>query len=82
MKIIMLLSLIIIFICLVFSIPLFTSEMNVSDYYIENTQEKSPNIVSSILWDFRAYDTLGEETVLFTSAIGVLLVWGLVCRKK
>ena len=45
-------------------------------YYIQNGLEKtgSANIVNSIVWDFRGYDTLGEETVLFTATIGVILI--------
>jgi multisubunit Na+/H+ antiporter MnhB subunit len=30
------------------------------------------NIVTSVILDFRAYDTLGEATVLFTAAVGAL----------
>jgi len=36
------------------------------------------NIVSSVILDFRAYDTLGETTVLFTSIIGATVI----LRKK
>ena len=36
------------------------------------------NIVTAILLEFRAYDTLGEATVIFTSIIGTLLI----LRKK
>ena len=36
------------------------------------------NIVSSVVLDFRAYDTLGEATVLFTSIIGATVI----LRKK
>jgi len=36
------------------------------------------NIVSSVILDFRAYDTLGEATVLFTSIIGAMVI----LRKK
>ncbi|TFG50926.1 MAG: DUF4040 domain-containing protein [Candidatus Brocadiia bacterium] len=32
------------------------------------------NIVSSIILDFRAYDTLGEAAVLFTSIIGATVI--------
>lgn len=32
----------------------------------------SANIVTSVLLDFRAYDTLGEVTVLFAAIVGVL----------
>ena len=36
------------------------------------------NIVSAVILDFRAYDTLGEATVLFTSIIGATVI----LRKK
>ena len=36
------------------------------------------NIVTSVLLDFRAYDTLGEATVLFTAIIGAMAL----LRKK
>ncbi|MHC4636206.1 MAG: hydrogen gas-evolving membrane-bound hydrogenase subunit E [Planctomycetota bacterium] len=32
------------------------------------------NIVSSVILDYRAYDTLGEATVLFTSIIGATVI--------
>jgi len=40
------------------------------------------NLVSSVILDFRAYDTLGEATVLFTAVIGVLAVVRKIGRKK
>ena len=51
-------------------------ENNIKNYYIQNSLEKtgSANIVNSIIWDFRSYDTLGEETVLFAAIIAVFLV--------
>ena len=39
------------------------------------------NLVAAVILDFRGYDTLGEATVLFTSAIGVLSVLRKVGRK-
>jgi len=36
------------------------------------------NLVTSVILDFRAYDTLGEATVLFTSIIGAIVI----LRKK
>jgi multisubunit Na+/H+ antiporter MnhB subunit len=36
------------------------------------------NIVTSVILDFRAYDTLGEATVLFTSILGA----SVILRKK
>ncbi len=40
------------------------------------------NLVSSIVLDYRAYDTLGEATILFTAVIGVFAVMRTVGRKK
>jgi multicomponent Na+:H+ antiporter subunit B len=53
---------------------------HVADYYLNKgvMDTWSPNLVNAIIWDFRGYDTLGEETVLFTAAMGVFLV----VRKK
>ena len=40
------------------------------------------NIVSSIILDYRAYDTLGEVTVLFTAILGALAILRAKARKK
>jgi len=32
------------------------------------------NLVTAVILDFRAYDTLGEATVLFTSVIGIMAI--------
>lgn len=40
------------------------------------------NLVSAIILDFRGYDTLGEATVLFASAIGVATVLRKVRRNS
>ena len=34
----------------------------------------APNLVTAVLLDFRAWDTLGEATVLFCAALGVAVV--------
>ncbi len=46
---------------------------DVDDYYIEHGQEQTAtnNIVTAIVFDYRGFDTLGEATVLFTSVLGV-----------
>ena len=51
-----------------------------SQTYIENGLQKTgaANLVASVILDFRAYDTLGEATVLFTSIIGATVI----LRKK
>ncbi len=53
-----------------------THNPDVKQYYLKNALEKtgSANVVNAIVWDFRAYDTLGEETVLFTAVIAVFLI--------
>lgn len=60
----------------IFASPLFNmwERKDVSKYYIDNGLEKtgSSSIVSAIVWDFRGFDTMGEETVLFTATAGIL----------
>ena len=45
-------------------------------YYVENTMKDTGavNMVAAILLEYRAFDTLGEAFVLFTAAIGVIMV--------
>jgi multisubunit Na+/H+ antiporter MnhB subunit len=47
-----------------------------SQYYIDNSANDTgaANFVSSIILDYRAYDTLGELTVLFTAILGALTI--------
>ncbi|MFA5101239.1 MAG: hydrogen gas-evolving membrane-bound hydrogenase subunit E [Candidatus Omnitrophota bacterium] len=54
--------------------------METSSFYITHTMEKvhATNLVSAINLNFRAYDTLGEATILFAAAIGVMVIM----RKK
>jgi len=44
--------------------------------YIADTIRETnvPNVVTSVLADYRGYDTLGETTVIFTAGIGVMLL--------
>lgn len=52
-------------------------------YLAESVNETGvPNIVTSVLADYRGYDTLGETTVIFTAGIGVLLLLGGSRRKE
>ena len=44
-------------------------------YLAESIRETNvPNVVTSVLADYRGYDTLGETTVIFTAGIGVMLL--------
>lgn len=58
--------------------------MKVADEYIGKGLEQTgaANLVMAVLLDFRAYDTLGEATVLFTAIVGALVVLREVGRKE
>ena len=49
---------------------------HVAPRYITDTIKDTnvPNVVTSVLADYRGYDTLGETTVIFTAGIGVMLL--------
>ena len=49
---------------------------HVSPRYIEKTVEETavPNMVTSVLADYRGYDTLGETTVVFTAGVCCVLL--------
>jgi multicomponent Na+:H+ antiporter subunit B len=49
---------------------------HVAPRYIARSIEETnvPNVVTSVLADYRGYDTLGETTVIFTAGIGVMLL--------
>lgn len=46
------------------------------------SQTGAANIVTAVLLDYRAYDTLGEATVLFTAIVGALVVLRRPARRK
>jgi multicomponent Na+:H+ antiporter subunit B len=52
-------------------------------YYIDNAIEdtNSPNIITAIITDYRAFDTLGETTVLFTSIAAVASILSVTTKK-
>ena len=54
-----------------------------SQTYISQGLQKTgaANLVTSVILDFRAYDTLGEATVLFTSIIGATVILRRKSRK-
>jgi multicomponent Na+:H+ antiporter subunit B len=49
---------------------------HVSPDYIEDSvhDTHTPNIVTSVLADYRGYDTLGETVVIFTAGLACLLI--------
>ena len=52
------------------------ASQHVSPYYITKTVEDTatPNIVTSVLADYRGYDTLGETTVIFSAGMACILL--------
>ncbi|MFC1510982.1 hydrogen gas-evolving membrane-bound hydrogenase subunit E [Candidatus Margulisiibacteriota bacterium] len=58
--------------------------MKVAQYYLAQGVAKTGavNLVTSVILDFRAYDTLGEATVLFTAIVGAFAVLRLKGKKK
>ncbi len=58
------------------------TENSVGQLYIDNAtwQTGAANVVTTIVWGYRGYDTLGESTVLFTAVIGVVMVLRAVRR--
>jgi len=61
-----------------------TVEPGVSKDYLEQTVEGTGavNSVTAVLLDFRAYDTLGEATVIFASVLGVYALLRQIGRRK
>jgi len=57
---------------------------HVAPRYIEESGREIgvPNVVTSVLASYRGYDTLGEVTVIFTAAVGVLALLGRRRRKS
>jgi len=47
------------------------------DDIIENAQTETGtnNGVTSVVFDYRGFDTLGEATILFTAVAGVMMIF-------
>ena len=50
---------------------------DMDDNIIINAQNETGanNIVTSVVFDYRGFDTLGEATILFTAVAGVILIF-------
>lgn len=64
--------------------PRSPASIHVSPRYLEKTLEETatPNAVTSVLADYRGYDTLGETTVIFTAGVSCILILRKRGRKK
>ena len=49
---------------------------HVADHYLEESPHEIgiPNVVTAVLASYRGYDTMGETTVVFAAAVGVMLL--------
>lgn len=58
--------------------------MRVAQHYLDSGMQQTgaTNLVASVILNYRAFDTLGEATVLFTAAMAVLAVVRTVGRNK
>ncbi|PKK85409.1 MAG: hypothetical protein CVT48_05485 [Thermoplasmata archaeon HGW-Thermoplasmata-1] len=54
-----------------------TPESAMDDYIINNCQNETGanNAVTSVVFDYRGFDTLGEATILFTAVAGIMTVF-------
>jgi len=52
-------------------------QVNMDDHIIANTQNETGtnNGVTSVVFDYRGFDTLGEATILFVAVAGVLMIF-------
>ncbi|KYK38284.1 MAG: hypothetical protein HXS46_02600 [Theionarchaea archaeon] len=50
---------------------------DMDQYIIDYAQKEASanNVVTSVVFDYRGFDTLGEATVLFTAAVAVSVVF-------
>ena len=68
----------------IFSVTLFDAIYHIADMinpgvsYIYNAvgTQIAPNMVTAVIFDIRAYDTLGESIILLSAGLVVLLIFG------
>ncbi len=56
---------------------------HVAPHYLEESGHEIgiPNVVTSVLASYRGYDTMGETTVVFTAAVGVMILLSAMRRR-
>jgi len=77
MKVVALLLLILFWFILVVTVGNLPIEKRVAEFYLRDSPSssiKTANLVTAITWDYRGYDTFGEETILFTAAVAVVAI--------
>ncbi|PWR25565.1 DUF4040 domain-containing protein [Zavarzinia aquatilis] len=61
-----------------FGDPAAPANLHVAPHYLNESAAEMgiPNVITSVLGAYRGYDTMGETVVVFTAALGVLLLLG------
>ncbi len=64
--------------------PAAPAHNDLTETFIEGTANEihMPNVVTAVLASYRGYDTLGETTVIFAAAVGVMVLLGGRRRKQ
>lgn len=59
-------------------------ENSIGQQILENapTETGAANSVTSVIWDYRGYDTLGEATVLFAAVCGIAALFRASKRRE
>lgn len=59
-------------------------ENSIGQQILENAPQQTgaANVVTSVVWGYRGYDTLGEATVLFTAVCGVVMIFRAIRRRR
>lgn len=67
-----------------FGDPEAPAQRHVAPYYLEHAADETgvPNVVTAVLASYRGFDTLGEVTVIFTAGMGVLVLLGVIGRRR
>lgn len=54
----------------------FWQDKDVAKWYLQYglPSTGSANVINAVIWDFRAFDTLGEKIVLIAAALSVFLI--------
>lgn len=50
---------------------------SIGQHILENAPQQTgaANVVTSVVWGYRGYDTLGEVTVLFAAVVSVVMIF-------
>jgi len=57
---------------------------SIGQHILENAPQQTgaANVVTSVVWGYRGYDTLGEVTVLFAAVVSVVMIFRAFRRQE